>query len=129
MTQAKFFPVAGCPGTDHRLAADYHHRWMVIDAHDEWLTDKVCPALQAVSVDLKMGALVLRAPGMLRMDIPLDVIEDDDSLNRQATIAKQAVVVIDEGEVAAVWFSKALGLECRFVKIHPDRKQPVWPQG
>lgn len=128
MTQAKFFPVAGCPGTDHRLAADYHHRWMVIDAQGEWLTDKVCAALQEVSVDLKMGALVLRAPGMLRMDIPLDVIEDDDSVNRQATIAKQPVVVIDEGEVAAVWFSKALGQECRFVKIHPDAKAPAWPQ-
>jgi hypothetical protein len=55
------------------------------------------------------------------------VIEDDDSVNRQATIAKQPVVVIDEGEVAAVWFSKALGQECRFVKIHPDAKAPAWP--
>ncbi len=80
MTQAKFFPVAGCAGTDHRLAGDYHHRWMVIDAQGEWLTAQACPALQEVSVDLKMGALVLRAPGMLRMDIPLDVIEDDDSV-------------------------------------------------
>ena len=129
MTQATFFPVAGCTGTDHRLAGDYHHRWMVIDAQGEWLTAQACPTLSEVTVDLKMGALVLRAPGMLRMDIPLDVIEDDDSVNRQATIAKQAVVVIDEGEVAAVWFSKALGQSCRFVKIHPDRKQPVWPQG
>ncbi len=68
-----------------------------------------------------------RAPGMLCMDPPLDVIEDDDSVNRQATIAKEPVVVIDEGEVAAVWFSKALGQTCRFVKIHPDAKAPVWP--
>jgi uncharacterized protein YcbX len=127
MKQATFFPVAGCAGTDHRLAGDYHHRWMVIDAQGEWLTGKVCPALQQVSIDLKMGALVLRAPGMLRMDIPLDVIEDDESVNRPATIAAQPVVVIDEGEVAAVWFSKALGQSCRFVKIHPDKKQPVWP--
>ena len=81
MTQAKFFPVAGCPGTDHRLAGDYHHRWMVIDAQGEWLTAQACPTLSEVTVDLKMGALVLRAPGMLRMDIPLDVIEDDDSVN------------------------------------------------
>jgi hypothetical protein len=102
---------------------------MVIDVQGEWLTPLACPKLSEVTVDLKMGALVLRAPGMLRMDIPLDVIEDDESVNRPATIAAQPVVVIDEGEVAAVWFSKALGQSCRFVKIHPDKKQPVWPQG
>jgi hypothetical protein len=82
---------------------------MVIDVQGEWLTPLACPKLSEVTVDLKMGALVLRAPGMLRMDIPLDVIEDDESVNRPATIAAQPVVVIDEGEVAAVWFSKALG--------------------
>ena len=106
-----------------------HPPGLVIDVQGEWLTPLACPKLSEVTVDLKMGALVLRAPGMLRMDIPLDVIEDDESVNRPATIAAQPVVVIDEGEVAAVWFSKALGQSCRFVKIHPDRKQPVWPQG
>ena len=31
-------------------------------------------------MELRLGYLVLKAPGMLRMDIPLDVIEDDDSV-------------------------------------------------
>ena len=37
-----------------------------------------------VTMTMKLGYLVLRAPGMLRLDIPLDVIEDDDSVRRVA---------------------------------------------
>ncbi len=74
-----------------------------------------------------MGYLVLRAPGMLRMDIPLDVIEDDDSVVRQASIATQSVAVVDEGDLAAVWFGHVTGQTCRLVKVHPDAGPIQWP--
>jgi hypothetical protein len=77
-------------------------------------------ALHEVLVDIKMGYLVLRAPGMLRMDIPLDVIEDDDSVRRSVQIGTQLTDVVDEGDVAAVWFGHVTGTLCRLVKVHPD---------
>ena len=73
-----------------------------------------------------MGYLVLRAPGMLRMDIPLEVIEDDDSVLRQAMIGAQQVVVVDEGDLAATWFGHVTGQICRLVKVHPDTTQIDW---
>jgi len=126
MTVVQDCPVASCAPSTHRLAGLYHHRWLVINESGQWLSAQECPALSAVATDIKMGYLVLRAPGMLRMDIPLDVIEDDDSVLRQATIGAQRISVVDEGDLAAVWFSHVTGEPCRLVKVHPDAKQIDW---
>lgn len=120
MTIDVFYPVAGCGACDHRLASDYHYRWLVVDASGCALGGRAELALQSVSVEIRMGYLVLRAPGMLRMDLPLDVIEDDDSVRRTVSVGAQKVDVVDEGDVAAVWFGHVTDTPCRLVKVHPD---------
>ncbi|PHY06112.1 MAG: hypothetical protein CK528_11610 [Alcaligenaceae bacterium] len=127
MSKEMSFPLVGCAGSDHREAAQYHQRWFVVDAHGSWLSAVQCPGLAAVSTDIRMGYLVLRAPGMLRMDIPMDVIEDDDSVRKTTQVADQTVDVIDEGEVAATWFSHVTGQPSRLVKVHPEAKLVLWP--
>ena len=127
MTAVQYRPVAGCAPCTHRQAGDYHHRWLVVDENNHWLTTEAAAALSRVTTDLKMGYLVLRAPGMLRMDIPLDVIEDDDSVVRQATVVGQNFAVVDEGDLAAVWFGHVTGKTCRLVKVHPDAAPIQWP--
>jgi len=127
MTSTQGSPVAGCAPSAHRQSSDYHHRWLVVGEDGHWLSAKVCAALSTVTTDIKMGYLVLRAPGMLRMDIPLDVIEDDDSVLRDATIGTQKIAVVDEGDLAAVWFGHVANQVCRLVKVHPDAKQINWP--
>ena len=62
------------------------------------------------------GYLVLRAPGMLRMDIPLDVIEDDDSVRYSMKVGEQVIDVVDEGELAAAWISNFVQVPCRIMK-------------
>jgi len=122
-----FFPVVGCAGLDRRQAADYHQRWFIVDADGHWLSVTRCAALADVSTDLKLGSLVLRAPGMLRIDIPLDVIEDDDSVKRTVQVGQQSVVVVDEGEVTATWLTQVAGQTCRLVKLHPEANPVEWP--
>ena len=68
-------PVAECGLTAQPEAAPYHRQWLVANDSGQWLNRELCPRLAEVSVELRMGYLVLKAPGMLRMDIPLDVIE------------------------------------------------------
>ena len=126
MTNANHCPVAACSPSTHSQASLYHHRWLVVDANGHWLSAQTSPALSGVTTDIKMGYLVLRAPGMLRMDIPLEVIEDDDSVLRQAMIGAQQVVVVDEGDLAATWFGHVTGQICRLVKVHPDTTQIDW---
>lgn len=123
------FPLVGGIGSDHRDAAQYHQRWFVVDAKDSWLSAAQCPGLAGVAIDIRMGYLVLRAPGMLRMDIPMDVIEDDESVRKTAQVAGQTVDVVDEGEVAAAWFTHVMGQPSRLVKVHPEAKPVIWPTG
>ncbi|VGO07730.1 ortholog of Bordetella pertussis (BX470248) BP3468 [plant metagenome] len=128
MTSASLQPVAAC-GAVAAADAAYDRRWLVVDASGTWLTAQVAPALSGVTPSMKLGYLVLRAPGMLRLDIPLDVIEDDDSVRRVARVADQDVDVVDEGDLAAAWFSNVAGQPCRLVKLHPDAAPVAWPAG
>jgi uncharacterized protein YcbX len=127
MNSGAYFPIAGCAASSHRLAADYDRRWLIVDAEGRFLTSAACPALLQVTTEMRLGYLVIRAPGMLRMDIPLDVLEDDDSVKRNATINGQTVAVVDEGDLAAVWFGNVTGVECRLVKVHPETGEIRWP--
>ncbi len=118
-------PIAGCQVLNDVDAVAYHRRWAVIDEHGTIVGRDTCPALASIRVSLSFGYLVIRADGMLRLDIPLDVIEDDDSAVREARLGQYTVKVIDEGDLAAAWASNCLGMKARLVKLHPDFPVPV----
>src|SRR3546814_7546913 len=105
MTTPLYFPIAACGGLSNPDAAPYDKRWLVVDESGAWLTPSHCDKLADIKVEISLGYLVMKAKGMLRLDIPLDVIEDDDSVRRQASVASQHIDVVDEGELAAAWFS------------------------
>ena len=123
----QYQPLLGCaPSADERAAA-YHQRWLVGDDNGAYLSPADCPALTNIDVQLSMGYLVLRAPGMLRLDIPLDVIEDDESVCSELRLGDQRVKVVDEGNLAAAWLSNHLGCVARLYKVHPDVQSWVAP--
>ena len=121
-----YFPVESCAGVAGPDAAAYDRRWFVTDSEGRWLSRGQHPRLEEVEVTLRYGYLVMRAPGMLRMDIPLDVIEDDDSVRRQAYVGDQQVVAVDEGDLAAAWMSNFLGVPARLYKVHPEAPAVAW---
>jgi uncharacterized protein YcbX len=125
---ALYHPVAHCGGLDDVRAADYERRWLLVNSGGQWMTRAECPALADISVEIRFGYLVLRAPGMLRIDIPLDVIEDDDSVRSAVLVGTQEVDVVDEGELAAAWVSNCTGIPCRLMKVHPDMGPVDWPE-
>ncbi|MFA4912164.1 MAG: hypothetical protein EOO27_18300 [Comamonadaceae bacterium] len=128
MNSPLYFPLVGAAGTTQSDARDYDKRWLIADEEGNWLSVDQCPTLSTITVELKLGYLVLRAPGMLRMDIPLDVIEDDDSVRFTVKLgAAQSVDVVDEGELAAAWLSNVTGKTCGLMKVHPDAGPVQWP--
>lgn len=127
MTVQIHTPIAGCGGIASDDAAAYDLRWLLVDEHGKWLDAQRCPALGQVITAMRMGNLILRAPGMLRLELPLDVVEDDDSVRRFVEVGDQKVDVVDEGDVAATWFTNAAGVTCRLVKIHPEASPVRWP--
>lgn len=128
MTINHYCPIAACGSLPDPSAAPYHLRWLVVDANGSLITQKHYPRLAEVSVAISFGYLAIRGPGMLRLDIPLDVIEDDDSVVRKAVIGTQQVKVVDEGDLAAAWMSNFLGVSSRLVKVHPDESTVMWPE-
>ena len=125
-TDAAVQPIAGGTALTDEAARPYDRRWLVADAQDQWLEADRAPGLAELDLSLRFGYLVIRAAGMLRLDVPLDVIEDDDSVERRARIRGQDVRVVDEGELAAAWFTQWLGQPCRLVKVHPDAGLVNW---
>ncbi len=126
-TDSSFQPIAGATPLAGGAARPYDRRWLAVDGQDRWLDAGRAPGLAGLEISLRFGYLVIRAPGMLRLDVPLDVIEDDDSVERTARVGGRDVRVVDEGDLAAAWFSQWLGQPCRLVKVHPDAGSVDWP--
>ena len=112
--------IVDCVAVSHVDATAYKNRWLIVDEAFQWRRDLYGDKLSSVEIGISQGNLVLRAPGMLRLDLPMDVIEDDDSVFRQATVQGRSLSVVDEGDLAAVWFGNVIGQPCRLVKVHPN---------
>lgn len=119
-------PIAACQTLNDPDALDYDRRWLVVDENGQWLDATRAQGLSQIELGVRFGYLVLRAPGMLRLDIPMDVIEDDDSVVGEARVGTQTVRVVDEGELAAAWFTDFLGTPARLVKVHPEAQPVDW---
>src|SRR3546814_20293580 len=120
MTTRHDFPIAACAGGDHPDAADYDKRWLIVDESGRLVTQNDFPRLVEITPAISFGYLAVKAPGMLRMDVPLDVIEDDDSVRRVALVGGRKVDVVDEGDLAATWLANYLKSPCSLMKVHPD---------
>ncbi|MEZ2722214.1 MOSC N-terminal beta barrel domain-containing protein [Paenalcaligenes hominis] len=103
----------------------YANQWFLTDEQANMLTASDCAALANIELHTKLGQLQVRAAGMLRLELMLDVIEDDDSVRTQAiTPEGNTIAAIDEGQLAATWFSHVLGRPCLLLK-----KDPGHPEG
>ncbi|MGB7482637.1 MOSC N-terminal beta barrel domain-containing protein [Castellaniella ginsengisoli] len=125
-THSAYQPIAGAAALADEAAQSYDRRWLAVDDQDRWLEAGRAPGLGQLDISLRFGYLVIRAQGMLRLDVPLDVIEDDDSVERTAKIGGRDVRVVDEGDLAAAWFTQWLGQPCRLVKVHPEAGPVEW---
>ena len=110
----------GGPAQSDSKALAFTGRWVLGNEQGQVLAANALPALAELSIELRFGQLVLRAPGMLRLDIEADVIEDDpDSFSTWQEDGK-AVQLVDEGDLPAEWFSRYLGQALRLLKRVPD---------
>lgn len=111
------FPIDGCgPATPADAVAKYDGQWLLVTPDWEVLDTEEYPMLEQVTLELRLGYLVILAPGMLRLDLVPDVIEDDESVWHKAHDDDGDFTVVDEGDLAAAWFSNYINEPCRLVK-------------
>jgi uncharacterized protein YcbX len=120
------YPVKSCAGIAreaHMLddtGLDLDRAWMVVDEHDEFLSQRELPRMQLIRPTLRGEQdLVLRAPGMLALHLALDRAEAP----RRVRVWDDEVTAFDMGDLAAQWCSDFLGRRARLVRFDPDARR------
>ncbi|WP_151448037.1 MOSC domain-containing protein [Lacisediminimonas profundi] len=142
LTELNFYPIKSCAGISLReatltpagLMTDhiYDREWMVVDPDGNFLTQREYPKMATIRPRLRFGSLEVRAPGMLPLNIPLDLPAPEDERTLEVQVWKDRVLAYDCDETTAVWFSNALGTACRLARFHPSAARtanPAWTGG
>jgi uncharacterized protein YcbX len=133
LSELILYPIKSCAGISLREATltpaglmsqqIYDREWMVVDTDGEALTQREFPKMALIVPSIKGDVLELRAPGMLRLTVPLDLPHPDNERLLRVRIWDDEVDAYDCDETIATWFSKAIGTDCRLVRFHPDAKR------
>lgn len=133
ITELKLYPIKSCAGISLREATltsaglmsehIYDREWMVVDSQGAFMTQRQFPKMAVITPRIKADTLELRAPGMLRLEIPLGLPDPDDARTMRVRVWNDTVEAYDCDETTATWFSKYLGTPCRLVRFHADARR------
>jgi hypothetical protein len=142
LTELNIYPIKSCAGIALREATltaaglmsahVYDREWMVVDAQGVFLTQRTHPKMSQIKPRLKNDTLELRAPGMLGIEIPLDLPDPDLAPTLNVRVWDDTVKAYDCDEITATWFSAFLGTSCRLVRFHPHAQRHAntdWTDG
>ncbi len=142
LSELTLYPIKSCAGmalraatlTSYGLMTEqiYDREWMVVDADGQFLSQREHPKMALVVPRLKADTLELRAPGMLRLEIPLGLPDPESAATLEVTVFEHRLKAYDCDALTAAWFSNYLGVPCRLVRFHPDARRlanPKWTGG
>jgi uncharacterized protein YcbX len=98
----------------------YDRQWMVVDADNKFITQREEPTMALIKTAITNDALVLTAPEMPPLSIPLAEREGE---RYDVTVWKDSPQALDEGDEAAQWLSAFLQREARLVRIPESTKR------
>ncbi|MEO6354000.1 MAG: MOSC N-terminal beta barrel domain-containing protein [Oxalobacteraceae bacterium] len=129
LTELHFYPIKSCAGialqqatlTPAGLMHDliYDREWMVVDAHGNFMTQREHPAMARITPRIQGDCLKLRAPGMLELEIPLDLPDPEHAQTLEVRVWDDTLIAYDCDALTAHWFSQVLDVQCRLVRFHP----------
>lgn len=136
------YPIKSCAGVSLQAATlttaglmteqIYDREWMVVDEDGVYLTQREHPRMALITPTLKANTLELRAPGMLRLEIPLGLPDPDLAPTLTTQIWDQTILAYDCDDLTAEWFTKAIGVRCRLARFHANATRAVsetWTKG
>ncbi|WP_404377083.1 MOSC domain-containing protein [Vreelandella aquamarina] len=120
ITQLTVYPVKSLQGIDvtqseihaHGLAWD--RRWMLVDAHQRFVTQRQLPALATVSVALTADSLVLSHPAVAPISISL---EEPQGNLRLVSVWDDHCKALAESEAVSAWLETALGEQAKGISL------------
>lgn len=142
LTELNLYPIKSCAGIALRQATItpaglmsehiYDREWMVVNDRGEFLTQREHPEMALIRPRIKADTLEVRAPGMLALEIPLDLPDPEEAPTLDVRVWDDKVKAYDCDLTTATWFSNFLGEPCRLVRFHPHAKReanPAWTGG
>jgi uncharacterized protein YcbX len=133
LAELHIYPIKSCAGIALREATltpaglmseqIYDREWMIVDMNGDALTQREYPKMALIVPRIKGDVLELRAPGMLRLEIPLGLPHPADEKIVRVQVWDDQVDAYDCDDTTALWFSNALAAACRLVRFHPDAKR------
>jgi uncharacterized protein YcbX len=141
LSQLLLYPIKSCAGMpvqeatllESGLAAQGVHdrEWMLVTEQGQFLTQREFPRMALIQPRPSGGNLRVRAPalagGIGDLLLPLAWESAADGPLRTVQIWDDAVRAVDCGELAADWFTQALGARTRvrLVRFHQDVVRPT----
>jgi uncharacterized protein YcbX len=110
----------------------YDREWAVVGPDGVVLTQREHPRMALIVPKLKSETLELRAPGMLRLEIPLGLPDPDTAPTLQVQVWEDSVLAYDCDETTATWFTRFLGVPCRLARFYANAKRSTsgkWTNG
>ncbi|WP_020653653.1 MOSC domain-containing protein [Massilia niastensis] len=133
LSELVLYPIKSCAGISvpeaelsiAGLSVDGVHdrEWMLVSREGKFLTQREYPRMALVRPQVADGALVVEAPGMPALRLPLAF--DAAAPAMQVQIWDHSVSAADCGDAAAAWFADAIGGPCRLVRFRPDIVRPT----
>jgi uncharacterized protein YcbX len=99
-------------------------RFMVVDAQNQFLTQRTLPRMALIETALTARDLVLRAPHGGSCAVPLRAARRAEPLSVRVW-RSEGLLTEDCGVEVAVWLSDFLRLPCRLVRIGEKFRRPI----
>jgi uncharacterized protein YcbX len=131
VSELVYYPVKGCAGlsvpdavvTETGILHD--RSFMLVDEDGAFRSQRTTPAMAVIRPRLTEDGtrMIVDAPGA--DTIELDVVLDGPRLD-VSLFGKWFGVGIDQGDLAAKWFSAVLDMPCRLVRVPPEHDRDGW---
>lgn len=108
------------PITERGLRFDRH--WMVVDEQGRFVTQREVPRLALVVPSFEENQLVLSAPGLPPLPLPLEMAQHAPM---QVRIWSESCWAVPVGAEADAWISSALKFSCRIARQHDEDLRQV----
>jgi uncharacterized protein YcbX len=120
------YPVKSCRGISvAEMGFDargpcHDRRWMVVDENGQFITQRSAPQMALIQTRLSHEGVIVSLPGADALEIGTTA-----TTRRKVRVWKFEGEADDVGDVAAAWFSAALGRSVRVVHFSPDVHRSV----
>jgi hypothetical protein len=123
IAELNLYPVKGCRGlalqqatlaaTGLEVEGIGDREWVVVDAEGEFLSQREYPKMALIETRLTPSSLLLKAPGMLLLEVPFasegDVVK--------VRVWDDRVSAVTQGEIADLWLSNYLGRPAKLMRF------------